>query len=193
GGSITALPIIETQAGDVSAYIPTNVISITDGQIFLESELFFSGQRPAINVGISVSRVGGSAQIKAMKKIAGPLRINLAQYRELAVFAQFGSDLDKATRDKLVQGERLMETLKQPQYATMPVEDQVVVLYASTNKYLMDIEVKDVRKFNKGLIEFIREKYAEVPKAIVETGELKPQTEELLKKAIDEYKADFTR
>lgn len=193
GGSITAIPIIETQAGDVSAYIPTNVISITDGQIILESELFFSGQRPAINVGISVSRVGGDAQIKAMKKIAGPLRINLAQYRELAVFAQFGSDLDKATREKLLQGERLMETLKQPQYATMPVEDQVVVLYASTNKYLMDIEVKYVRKFNKGLIEFIREKYAEVPKAIVETGELKPQTEELLKKALDEYKADFTR
>ncbi len=193
GGSITALPIIETQAGDVSAYIPTNVISITDGQIFLESELFFSGQRPAVNVGISVSRVGGAAQIKAMKKIAGPLRINLAQYRELAVFAQFGSDLDKATRDKLTQGERLMETLKQPQYATMPVEDQVIVLYAATSKYLMDVPVSAVRKFNSGLVEFLKEKYPQISQAIRETGELKPQTEELLKKALDEYKAEFTR
>ncbi|MDP4094254.1 MAG: F0F1 ATP synthase subunit alpha [Bacillota bacterium] len=193
GGSITALPIIETLAGDISAYIPTNVISITDGQIFLETELFFSGQRPALNVGLSVSRVGGAAQIKAMKKVAGPLRVNLAQYRELAVFAQFGSDLDKATRDKLVQGERLLETLKQPQYATMPVEDQVVILYSASNKYLMDLSIKDVKKFNTGLIAFIREKYAQIPESIFSTGELKPETEELLKKALEEYKSGFVK
>jgi F-type H+-transporting ATPase subunit alpha len=193
GGSITALPIIETQAGDISAYIPTNVISITDGQIFLESELFFAGQRPALNVGISVSRVGGAAQIKAMKKVAGPLRINLAQYRELAVFAQFGSDLDKATREKLMQGERLMETLKQPQYSPIPVEHQVIILYVASNKYLMDIEVKEVRKFNTELIKFMDEKYPQVAKAIAETGELKAETEENLKKAIDEFKKNFKR
>lgn len=187
GGSITALPIIETQAGDISAYIPTNVISITDGQIFLETELFFSGQRPAINVGVSVSRVGGSAQIKAMKKIAGPLRVNLAQYRELAVFAQFGSDLDKATRDKLVQGERLLETLKQPLYAPYPVEEQVVILYIATNKYLMEIPVREVRKFNREALAHIRDKYPKVLEAIAQSGELKPETEEMLKKAIDEY------
>lgn len=193
GGSITALPIIETQAGDVSAYIPTNVISITDGQIFLESELFFSGQRPALNVGISVSRVGGSAQTKAMKKIAGPLRINLAQYRELAVFAQFGSDLDKATREKLLQGERLMETLKQPQYATMPVENQIIVLYAATNKYLMDLEVKEVRAFNSEVIKFMEDRYPQVAKSIAETGELKPEIEEMLKKGLEEFKSNFKR
>ncbi len=193
GGSITALPIIETLAGDVSAYIPTNVISITDGQIYLETELFFAGQRPAVNVGLSVSRVGGAAQIKAMKKVAGPLRINLAQYRELAVFAQFGSDLDKATRDKLTQGERLVETLKQPQYATMPVEDQVIVLYVVTNKYLMDLPVKEVRKFNSELIKFIRDRYPQVPRSVSETGELVPETEEILKSAIEEFKADFIK
>ncbi|MCR4437119.1 MAG: F0F1 ATP synthase subunit alpha [Clostridiales bacterium] len=191
GGSITALPIIETQAGDVSAYIPTNVISITDGQIYLLSELFFSGQRPAVDVGISVSRVGGAAQIKAMKKIAGPLRINLAQYRELAAFAQFGSDLDKATRDKLVQGERLFETLKQPQYAPMPVEDQVIVLYCATNKYLMDLPNKDVKKFNEELVKYIRDRYPQVPEAIATTGEMKPEIEELLKKGIEECKERF--
>ncbi|NJD03703.1 MAG: F0F1 ATP synthase subunit alpha [Ruminiclostridium sp.] len=189
GGSITALPIIETQAGDISAYIPTNVISITDGQIFLETELFFSGQRPAVNVGVSVSRVGGAAQIKAMKKIAGPLRVNLAQYRELAVFAQFGSDLDKATRDKLIQGERLLETLKQAQYSPMPVENQVITLYIASNKYLMDVPVGDVKKFNKEMLAYIKEKYSQIPKAISETGELKPDIEELLKKAIEEFKA----
>ncbi len=189
GGSITALPIIETQAGDISAYIPTNVISITDGQIFLETELFFSGQRPAVNVGVSVSRVGGSAQIKAMKKIAGPLRVNLAQYRELAVFAQFGSDLDKATRDKLVQGEHLLETLKQTQYSPMPVEDQVIVLYIASNKYLMDVQVKDIKKFNKSLLEYIKESYSQIPESISGTGELKPEMEDLLKKAIEEFKA----
>jgi len=193
GGSITALPIIETLAGDVSAYIPTNVISITDGQIYLETELFFAGQRPAVNVGLSVSRVGGAAQIKAMKKVAGPIRINLAQYRELAVFAQFGSDLDKATREKLAQGERLIETLKQPQYSPMPVEDQIVVLYAATHPYLMDIPVSEVRNFNTGLVDFVKEKYPQIGKAIVSTGDLSPETEELLKKAIEEYLAEYKR
>ncbi len=191
GGSITALPIIETLAGDVSAYIPTNVISITDGQIYLETELFFSGQRPAVNVGLSVSRVGGAAQIKAMKKVAGALRINLAQYRDLAVFAQFGSDLDKATRDKLTQGERLIETIKQPQYSPMHVEDQVMVLYASTNKYLMDLPVKDVKRFNSGLTKFIRDRHPEIPQSIAETGELSSETEALLKAAIEEFKTVF--
>lgn len=193
GGSITALPIIETQAGDVSAYIPTNVISITDGQIILETELFYSGQRPAVNVGISVSRVGGAAQIKAMKKIAGPLRINLAQYRELAVFAQFGSDLDKATRDKLIQGEKLMETLKQPLYNPMPVEDQAIVLYCATKEYLMDVPTKDVRKFNNDLLSFIKDKYAQVSTGIAQTGELSAENEEVLKKAIAEFKTDFLK
>lgn len=191
GGSITALPVIETQAGDISAYIPTNVISITDGQIFLETELFYSGQRPAINVGVSVSRVGGSAQIKAMKKIAGPLRVNLAQYRELAVFAQFGSDLDKATKDKLVQGERLLEALKQDLFNPFPVEDQVIILYIASNKYLMDIPVKSVKKFNSDALAYIKEKYPQVPEAIRQSGELKPDMEELLKKAIDESKANM--
>ncbi len=189
GGSITALPIIETLAGDVSAYIPTNVISITDGQIYLESELFYSGIRPAVNVGISVSRVGGAAQIKAMKKVAGRLRIDLAQYRELAVFAQFGSELDKATRDRLIKGERLTEALKQDQYVTMPVQHQVVLLYAAVNEYLMDIDVKKVKKFNDGLVEFLQEKYPEIVKSIIETGELKADNEEALKKAVEEYKA----
>lgn len=191
GGSITALPIIETQVGDVSAYIPTNVISITDGQIFLETELFHAGQRPAVNVGLSVSRVGGSAQISAMKKVAGPLRINLAQYRELAVFAQFGSDLDRATREKLLQGERLMETLKQSRGATMSVEDQVIVLYAATNKFLVDLDVKDVRKFNKGLVKFINDNYPEIPQTIRQSGELSDETEGKLRPAIEEYKEQY--
>lgn len=191
GGSITALPIIETLAGDVSAYIPTNVISITDGQIYLETELFFAGQRPAINVGLSVSRVGGAAQLKAMRKVAGPLRINLAQFRELAVFAQFGSDLDKATREKLLQGERLIETIKQPQYSPVPVEDQIVVLYAATNKYLMDLPVKDIRKFNTELVKFVRDRYPQINKAVAETGEFDAETEESLKHAIEEFKAGF--
>lgn len=192
GGSITALPIIETQAGDVSAYIPTNVISITDGQIYLESELFFSGIRPAVNVGLSVSRVGGAAQIKAMKKVAGPIRINLAQYRELAVFAQFGSDLDKETREKLIQGERVVETLKQAQYNTIRVEDQVVILYCATNNYLMDIPVKEVARFNKGLVEFINERYPQITNAVALTGELNKDIEEELKKGIEEYKSRFS-
>jgi F-type H+/Na+-transporting ATPase subunit alpha len=193
GGSITALPIIETQAGDISAYIPTNVISITDGQIYLLSELFYSGQRPAVDVGLSVSRVGGAAQVKAMKKVAGPLRVNLAQYRELAVFAQFGSDLDKATKDKLTQGERLVETLKQSQYSPLSVEEQIIVLYTATNKYLMDIPSKEVRKFNKEMLIFIKDKYPQVVKTIADTGEFKPETEELLKKALEEFKTNYSR
>lgn len=162
GGSITALPIIETQAGDVSAYIPTNVISITDGQIFLEAELFRSGIRPAVNPGISVSRVGGSAQIKSMKKVAGPLRIEYAQYRELASFSQFGSDLDDATKAQLAKGERIVEILKQDQYDPMLVEDQVLILYAATNNFLLDIEVKDIQAFEKGLMIYAHKNHPEI-------------------------------
>ncbi|MFZ5986115.1 MAG: F0F1 ATP synthase subunit alpha [Bacillota bacterium] len=191
GGSITALPIIETQAGDVSAYIPTNVISITDGQIYLEAELFYAGQRPAVNVGLSVSRVGGAAQMKAMRKVAGSLRINLAQYRELAVFAQFGSDLDRATRDKLIQGERLVQTLKQPQHHTMPVEEQVVVLFVATNRYLMDLPISEVRRFNTELIRFMNENHQDILKTIRETGELTDNTEVLLRKAVEEFKIQY--
>ena len=191
GGSITALPIIETLAGDVSAYIPTNVISITDGQIYLESELFFAGQRPAVNVGLSVSRVGGAAQVKAMKKIAGPLRINLAQYRELEAFAQFGSDLDKQTRDKLLQGERLFQTLKQPQYSTLPVEEQVLILYSATNKYLMDLPVNKVSKFNQELLIFIKDRYPKVLTRIAQTGNIDDENMKLMKSAVDEFKALF--
>ncbi len=191
GGSITALPIIETLAGDVSAYIPTNVISITDGQIYLESELFFSGQRPAVNVGLSVSRVGGSAQIKAVRKIAGPLRINLAQFRELEAFAQFGSDLDKVTREKLLQGERLVETLKQPLYSTLPVEEQVLILYAATNKYLMDIPVSKVRKFNSEYVQFVKEKYPKILASISETGDISDEAMQSLKASAEEFKAQF--
>ncbi len=190
GGSITALPIIETQAGDISAYIPTNVISITDGQIFLESELFYSGQRPAINVGISVSRVGGDAQIKAVKKTAGPLRVNLAQYRELAVFEQFGSDLDKATKEKLLLGERIFETLKQDQYCPYPAENQAVLLYIATGKYLLDVPVKEVRKFQQEVLNYLKGNYPEILQSIRQTGKLLPETEELLKKAVEECKAD---
>lgn len=191
GGSLTALPIVETLAGDVSAYIPTNVISITDGQIYLETELFFAGQRPAVNVGLSVSRVGGAAQINAMKKVSGPIRVNLAQYRELAVFAQFGSDLDKATRDKLAQGERLVETFKQPQHATLPVEDQVIILYSATNRYLMDIPVNHVKKFNRELVKYMRENYPKVGRTILETGDLTPDTEDLLKEGIESFKEKY--
>lgn len=191
GGSITALPIIETQVGDVSAYIPTNVISITDGQIYLESHLFFSGQRPAVNVGLSVSRVGGAAQIKAMKKVAGSIRINLAQYRELAVFAQFGSDLDRATRDKLLQGERLVETLKQSLHKTLPVEDQVIVLFCATNRYLMDLPTKKVREFNKELLKYIKQNHAQIPEAIRITGNMDEEVEKLLRIAIESFKSQY--
>ena len=189
GGSLTALPIIETQAGDVSAYIPTNVISITDGQIYLETEMFNSGFRPAINAGLSVSRVGGAAQIKAIKKIAAPIRVELAQYRELASFAQFGSELDASTKEQLAQGERIREVLKQPQYQPMPVEYQVVIIYAATKKYLLDIPTSQVLAFEKELFQYIDTKYPEIPKSIRETKEMKPETEELLKKAIEECKA----
>ena len=191
GGSLTALPIIETQAGDVSAYIPTNVISITDGQIYLETEMFNAGFRPAINAGLSVSRVGGAAQIKAMKKIAAPIRTELAQYRELAAFSQFGSELDADTTAKLAQGERLKEILKQPQYQPMPVEKQVIIIYAAVNKYLMDIPVADILRFESELFEFIDTKYPEIPGSIAETHVMDEETEKKLIKAIEECKASF--
>jgi F-type H+-transporting ATPase subunit alpha len=191
GGSLTALPIIETQAGDVSAYIPTNVISITDGQIYLETEAFNSGFRPAVNAGLSVSRVGGAAQIKAMKKIAAPIRVELAQYRELASFAQFGSELDADTTEKLAQGERIREILKQPQYKPMPVQYQVIIIYAATNKYLLDIPVEDITRFETELFEFIDTKYPEIPKAIAEEQVISDATEQTLVKAIKEFKAQF--
>ena len=191
GGSLTALPIIETQAGDVSAYIPTNVISITDGQIYLETEMFNSGFRPAVNAGLSVSRVGGSAQIKAMKKIAAPIRTELAQYRELASFAQFGSELDADTKEKLAQGERIKEILKQPQYKPMPVQYQVIIIYAVTNKYLIDIPVEDITRFETEFFEFLDTKYPEVPSKIAEEKVISDVTEETLKKAIEEFKKQF--
>jgi F-type H+-transporting ATPase subunit alpha len=190
-GSLTALPVIETQAGDVSAYIPTNVISITDGQVYLEPNLFMAGIRPAINVGLSVSRVGGAAQIKAMKKVAGTLRLDLAQYRELAAFAQFGSDLDKATKTKLTRGERLVELLKQPQYQPMPVEEQVAVLYAGTRGFLDDVAVADAIRFGAELVEFMRNQKFEVLAEIVQTKDLGSETEKKLAAAIDEFKAGF--
>ena len=180
GGSLTALPIIETQAGDVSAYIPTNVISITDGQIYLETEMFNSGFRPAVNAGLSVSRVGGAAQIKAMKKIAAPIRVELAQYRELASFAQFGSELDADTKEKLAQGERIKEILKQPQYKPMPVQYQVIIIYVATNKYLLDIDTADITRFESELFEFLDTKYPEIPKAIAEEKQISDATDELL-------------
>ncbi len=191
GGSLTALPIIETQAGDVSAYIPTNVISITDGQVYLEPDLFNAGFRPAINVGLSVSRVGGSAQVKAMKKVAGTLRLDLAQYRELAAFAQFGSDLDKATMQRLERGKRMMELLKQPQYQPLPVQEQVVVLYAGTKGHLDDVPVEAIGKFEKEFLDFMRNSKADILGAIKETNDLDEGTEEKLKAAILEFKKTF--
>ncbi len=191
GGSLTALPIIETQAGDVSAYIPTNVISITDGQIYLETEMFNSGFRPAVNAGLSVSRVGGAAQIKAMKKIAAPIRTELAQYRELAAFSQFGSELDADTKEKLAQGERIKEVLKQPQYQPMPVQYQVIIIYVVTNKYLLDVPVADITRFEKELFEFLDTKYPEVPGAIEKEHVISEKTEATLKKAVEEFKAQF--
>ena len=188
GGSLTALPIIETQAGDVSAYIPTNVISITDGQIYLETEMFNSGFRPAINAGLSVSRVGGAAQIKAMKKIAAPIRVELAQYRELAAFSQFGSELDDDTKEKLAQGERIKEILKQPQYQPMPVQYQVIIIYAATKKYLLDVPVADILRFEKEFFEFLDTKYPEIPETIKTKKVMDEATEEALRKAISEYK-----
>jgi len=191
GGSLTALPIIETQAGDVSAYIPTNVISITDGQIYLETEMFNSGFRPAINAGLSVSRVGGAAQIKAIKKIAAPIRTELAQYRELASFAQFGSELDADTKEKLAQGERIKEMLKQPQYKPMPVEYQVIIIYAVTKKYVIDIEVERILDFQQGLFDFIDTKYPSIPEKIRDTKVLDDETEKALVSAIEEFKKTF--
>lgn len=191
GGSLTALPIIETQAGDVSAYIPTNVISITDGQIYLETEMFNAGFRPAINAGLSVSRVGGSAQIKAIKKIAAPIRVELAQYAELAAFSQFGSELDADTKEKLAQGERIKEILKQPQYKPMPVEYQVIIIYAATKKYLLDVAVEDVLRFEDELFDFIGTKYPEIPQEIKDTKQMSDDNEQALIKALTEFKAQF--
>ncbi len=191
GGSLTALPIIETQAGDVSAYIPTNVISITDGRIYLETEMFNAGFRPAINAGLSVSRVGGAAQIKAIKKIAAPIRVELAQYRELASFAQFGSELDADTKEKLAQGERIKEMLKQPQYQPMPVEYQVMIIYAVTKKYVIDVAVDRILDFQKGLFELIDTKYPQIPETIRTTKVLDEETEKALISAIEEFKKTF--
>lgn len=191
GGSLTALPIIETQAGDISAYIPTNVISITDGQIFLESELFNAGVRPAVNPGLSVSRVGGAAQIKAMKQIAGPIRVELAQYRSLAAFAQFGSDLDRATQNALAQGERITDILKQAQYAPMSVGEQALILYAATRKHLMDIPLSELRRFEKEFIEFANTKHADILKAVVGDDGITKELDAKLEAMIAEFKKDF--
>ena len=193
GGSLTALPIIETQAGDVSAYIPTNVISITDGQIYLETEMFNSGFRPAVNAGLSVSRVGGAAQIKAMKKIAAPIRTELAQYRELASFAQFGSELDADTKEKLAQGERIKEVLNQPQYQPMPVQYQVIIIYAVTKRFLLDVPVEDITRFEKEFFDYLDTKHPEIPAAIAEEKVISDATEEKLVKALNDFKAEFLK
>ncbi|HSQ21519.1 MAG TPA: F0F1 ATP synthase subunit alpha, partial [Coriobacteriia bacterium] len=190
-GSLTALPIIETQAGDVSAYIPTNVISITDGQIFLQSDLFFQGVRPAINVGISVSRVGGNAQIKAMKQVAGSLRLDLARFRELAAFAQFGSDLDKATQSTLNRGARLVELLKQGQYVPYPVEQQVMAIFAGTKGYIDELPVEDIQRFRDGLLEYLENAHPELGRTIAEEKTLSDATSEALAAAIVEFKNGF--
>ncbi len=192
GGSLTALPIIETKGGDVSAYIPTNVISITDGQIYLESDLFFSGVRPAINVGISVSRVGGNAQIKAMKQVAGRLRLDLAQFRELEAFAEFGSELDKASQAQLERGARVVEILKQKQYTPYPVEDQVISIWAVTNGYLDDLPVDQVQAFERGFLDHVKTRHSEVGQTIASTGKLEDETIETLKRAADDFKGTFT-
>ena len=191
GGSLTALPIIETQGGDVSAYIPTNVISITDGQIYLETEMFNAGFRPAINAGLSVSRVGGDAQIKAMKKIAAPIRIELAQYRELAAFSQFGSELDDATKESLAQGVRIKEILKQPQYKPMAVEYQVIIIYAATKKYLLDIPVEEISRFQTELFDYLKDYYPEIPESIRTQKVMEEETEKSLIQAIEDFKKQF--
>jgi F-type H+/Na+-transporting ATPase subunit alpha len=191
GGSLTALPIIETQAGDVSAYIPTNVISITDGQIFLESDLFYSGVRPAVNVGISVSRVGGSAQIKAMKAVAGRLRLDLAQYRELEAFSSFASDLDAATKKQLERGARTVEILKQPQFQPMPVENQVIVIYAVTNGFLDQIAVADIKEWERGFLEYVRAQYPQVTERLRKDKELSKENEADLRRAVEAYNASI--
>jgi F-type H+-transporting ATPase subunit alpha len=197
GGSLTALPVIETQAGDVSAYIPTNVISITDGQIFLESDLFNSGIRPAVNVGISVSRVGGNAQTKALRKVAGQLKLTLAQYREKAAFAQFGSDLDKATQEQLANGERLTEMLKQPQYQPMAMEDQVVSIYAATpqekrDSWVRAYPVSDVQRYEREMLAYLRQSHAGILRSIKETGVLSDETRTALDAALDAFAGIFT-
>jgi F-type H+-transporting ATPase subunit alpha len=191
-GSLTSLPIIETQAGDVSAYIPTNVISITDGQIYLEPGLFYSGVRPAINVGLSVSRVGGSAQIKAMRQVAGSLRLDLAQYREMAAFAQFGSDLDKATQAQLAKGSRLVEVLKQPQYKPLSVEKQIMIIYAGNNGYLDDFPESSLKKYEEELYPFIEEKFPEIERELKEKKELDSSLKEKIEKALKEFNSKFT-
>jgi F-type H+-transporting ATPase subunit alpha len=191
GGSLTALPIIETQLGDVSAYIPTNVISITDGQIYLESDLFFSGVRPAVNVGLSVSRVGGSAQIKAMRQIAGKLRLDLAQYRDLAAFAQFGSDLDKATQQQLARGQRMVELLKQGQYSPQVVERQISIIFAGTQGLLDDLPVEEVRAFEEHLTGFLERKHPKLLPEVANKKELSDELREALTRAINEAKAEF--
>jgi F-type H+-transporting ATPase subunit alpha len=191
GGSLTALPFIETQAGDVSAYIPTNVISITDGQIFLEGDLFYAGVRPAINVGISVSRVGGNAQIKAMRQVAGRLRLDLAQYRALAAFAQFGSDLDKATQAQLTRGERMVELLKQDQFEPMPVEKQVISIFAGTQGHLDDVPVGAVRKFEKEFLAFVEQKFPDVPHNIRTAKAMSDSDMAKLNDAVKQFKANF--
>ena len=193
GGSLTALPIIETLAGDVTAYIPTNVISITDGQIFLESELFNTGQRPAVNAGISVSRVGGNAQIKAMKQVSGTLRLELAQYTELAAFAQFGSDLDSDSKRRLEKGKRILEVLKQEQYKPMDVEKQIVILYATLNDFLSDIRVKDIRRFEDQFLEFMDTHHRDVLKQIIDEKQLSDNLKENLEKCIIEFKKEFLK
>ena len=193
GGSITALPIIETQAGDVSAYIPTNVISITDGQIFLETELFFSGVRPAVNPGISVSRVGGSAQIKAMKKVSGPLKLLYSQYRELQSFSQFGSDLDQDTKDRLAQGERIVEVLKQSKNSPVDVEKQVVIIYAVVNNYLKKIPVEDIREYEKDLFIYLDESHPDILASIRDTKELTAENEAALKEVLNEFAEKFMK
>jgi F-type H+-transporting ATPase subunit alpha len=192
GGSLTALPIIETQAGDVSAYIPTNVISITDGQIFLESDLFFSGVRPAVNVGISVSRVGGNAQIKAMRQVAGSMRLDLAQFRELAAFAQFGSDLDAATQRQLNRGSRLVEILKQDQYQPLPVEKQVAMLYAAVNGFVDQLEVSKLKRYEAELFRFLEQRHPAVLKSIAEKKQLSDDVKEALNAALEQFKNEFT-
>ena len=188
-GSLTALPIIETKAGDVSAYIPTNVISITDGQIFLETDLFYSNVRPAVNAGISVSRVGGNAQIKAMKQVAGRLRLDLAQYRELEAFAQFGSELDPATQRQLARGARVVEVLKQPQYQPMRVDQQVIVIFAVTNGLIDDVDVPKIKEWEKGLLEFIAAQHSAIVDEIKTKKAISDDLSGRLKKAIEEYKA----
>ncbi len=190
-GSLTALPIIETQAGDISAYIPTNVISITDGQIFLESDLFYKGIRPALNVGKSVSRVGGAAQIKAMKQVAGSIKLELAQFRALEAFAAFASDLDKASQQQLSRGRRLVELLKQPQYAPLKVEDQIISIFAATNGYLDEVQEKDVQRYEKELLQFLHQKYSHIPKNIASDKQVKDETKQLLVSALQEFKAIF--